>query len=136
MELDSGAKVQLLTSWSTRVRRDDMMVIQVDGTLGSAVASLRDCWTQTLQETPRPVWPQLDLDRPSADHFGEWRSVPGIDGQTQSFRAGWELFLRHIAEDAPFPFPLDEGVRAMQLIDCAYRSARERRWIDVPPLET
>jgi predicted dehydrogenase len=131
MELDSGAKVQLLTSWATRVRRDDMMIIQVDGTKGSAVASLRDCWTQTLAETPTPIWPQLEIQRPRADHFSEWRSMPETDTPPASFRAGWELYLRHIAEDAPFPFPLDEGVRAMQLIDCAYASAREKRWVEV-----
>ena len=34
------------SSWAVRVRRDDLLTIQVDGTKGTAVAGLRHCWTQ------------------------------------------------------------------------------------------
>ncbi|MFY0611472.1 MAG: Gfo/Idh/MocA family oxidoreductase [Hyphomicrobiaceae bacterium] len=135
MDLDNGAKVQVLTSWSTRIRRDDMMTIQVDGTLGSAVASLRDCWTQTLSETPTPTWPQLDVKRPRADHFSEWTLAPGPEDAPPSFRVGWEAYLRHISDDAAFSFPLQVGARALNLIEVAYRSAAEGRRFDVPALE-
>ena len=135
MDLDNGAKVQVLTSWSTRIRRDDMMTIQVDGTQGSAVASLRDCWVQTLADTPSPTWPQLDVARPRADHFNEWTPAPGPRDVPASFRVGWEAFLRHVADDADFPFPLRVGAQALNLVECAYASAEQRRWLDVPPLD-
>ena len=57
-----------------RVRRDDLLTIQVDGTKGSAVAGLRDCWIQPYGSTPRPVW---NPDAPSPiDYFESWQKVP------------------------------------------------------------
>src|SRR2546427_2991521 len=47
---------QFNSSWAVRVYRDDLLQIQVDGTLGSAVAGLRTCKTQSRAATPRPVW--------------------------------------------------------------------------------
>ena len=44
------------SSWCVRVRRDDLVTFQVDGTHGSAVAGLTKCWTQHRVNTPRPVW--------------------------------------------------------------------------------
>ena len=59
-----------------------------------------------------------------------------VDAQaTNSYRAGWELFLRHVFEDAPFPYTLLAGARGVQLAECAYRSDRERCWIALPTLE-
>jgi hypothetical protein len=34
----------------------------------------------------------------------------------------WELFLRHVADDAPFPFTLLEGTKGVQLAEVSYRS--------------
>ena len=50
------------------------------------------------------------------------------------YRAGWELFLKHVAEDAPFPSPFLEGAKSVQLAEACYQSNRERRWIDLPEL--
>ena len=44
------------SSWAMRVRRDDLVTFQVDGTHGSAVAGPDRCWTQHRVNTPRPVW--------------------------------------------------------------------------------
>ena len=38
-QLHSGVPVQFNSSWSVRVRRDDQLTIQVDGTAGTAVAA-------------------------------------------------------------------------------------------------
>ncbi len=135
IDLDGGAKVQINTSWATRVRREDMLVIQADGTEASAVATVRDCWTQTMAATPVPVWPQLDLDRPRTDHFADWTPAPDALDRTLSFRVGWEAFLRHVVDGAAFAFPMQEGARALQLIDAAYMSAREKRRVEIPPLD-
>jgi predicted dehydrogenase len=50
------------------------------------------------------------------------------------YRAGWESFLRHVAEKAPFPSPLLEGAKGVQLAEACHQSNRERRWIDLPEL--
>ena len=50
------------------------------------------------------------------------------------YRAGWESFLRHAAEGAPFPSPLLEGAKGVQLAEACHESNRERRWIDLPEL--
>ena len=55
-ELDGGVIAQINSSWTTRVRRDDLVTFHVDGTHGSAVAGLTDCLTQSRVNTPKPVW--------------------------------------------------------------------------------
>jgi predicted dehydrogenase len=55
-------------------------------------------------------------------------------GFANAFRAQWERFLRHVAADEPFPWDLLEGAKGVQLAELAHASARERRWMDVPPL--
>ena len=47
IELESGAIGTILSSWATRVRRDDLLTFQIDGTKGSAIAGLHRCWTST-----------------------------------------------------------------------------------------
>jgi predicted dehydrogenase len=132
LELEGGALARIDSSWCTRVKRDDMLTIQVDGTEGSAVAGLHRCFIQPLAATPKPIW-NVDAAR-TEDFDAQWQEVPDVDAYRNSYRTGWELFLRHVAEDAPFPSPLIEGAKGVQLAELCYRSDRERRWIDVPPL--
>jgi predicted dehydrogenase len=132
IELEGGVIAVVTSSWATRVKRDDLLTLQVDGTGGSAVATLHDCWTQGAAETPKPVFsPDVRLD---VDHDKAWAVVPGTGPYPNSFRAGWELWIHHVLEDGPFPSPLIEGAKAVQLADAAYRSHAERRWIEIPPL--
>jgi predicted dehydrogenase len=51
-ELAGGVIAHFNSSWCVRVRRDDLLTLQVDGTKGSAVAGLRDCVAQPLSATP------------------------------------------------------------------------------------
>ena len=44
------------------------------------------------------------------------------------------MFIRHVVEDAPFPYSLREGAKGLQLVEAAQTSARERRWVDLPEL--
>ena len=123
---------QFNSSWAVRVYRDDLLQIQVDGTLGSAVAGLRRCKTQSRAGTPRPVW---NPDVPSPlDFYGQWREVPDSGEIDNAFKAQWELFLRHVAADEPFPHDFVEGAKGVQLAELGLASWKERRWIDVPPL--
>ena len=131
-ELKDGVVAQINSSWTTRVYRDELFQIQVDGTEGSAVAGLRGCKAQSRAETPRPVW-NPDLPNPF-DFRSQWTEIPDDPSFDNAFKTQWEMFLRHVAADAPFPHDFLDGARGVQLAELATRSWRERRWIDVPEL--
>ncbi len=130
--LDGDAIATINSSWCTRVRRDDLVTFHVDGTHGSAVAGLTDCRTQSRVNTPKPVW-NPDV-RQAIDFFAGWQDVPDSTAYDNGFKAQWELFIRHVVDDAPFEWSLHEGAKGVQLVECAQQSWRERRWIDVPEL--
>jgi predicted dehydrogenase len=131
-ELEGGVIATINSSWCVRVRRDDLVTFQVDGTHGSAVAGLQRCLTQGRVNTPRPVW-NPDV-RQAIDFYGDWQEVPDATFYDNGFKVQWELFVRHVVEDAPFKWTLREGAKGVQLVELALRSWKERRWVDVPPL--
>ena len=124
---------QINSSWCTRVRRDDLATFHVDGTLGSAVAGLTECWTQPRSATPRPVW-NPDVPQPIR-FFETWSEVPDSASYDNGFKAEWEMFIRHLFEGAPFKWTLLEGAKGVQLAEAGLKSWKERRWVDIPPLD-
>jgi len=131
-ELAGGVLAQVGSSWASRVKRDDLLLIQVDGTSGSAVCGLHRCFLQPLVSTPKPFF---DPERPQPMVFDEqWQEMPDVEPVRNGYRAGWELFLRHVAEDAPFPSSFLEGAKSVQLAEACYRSHSERRWIELSVL--
>jgi len=132
-ELEGGVIAQINSSWTTRVRRDDLATFHVDGTLGSAVAGLSDCWIQPRAATPKPVW-NPDVAQ-TLDFFASWQKMPSNQSYDNAFKAQWELFLAHVVAGTPFPWNLLEGAKGVQLAELGQRSWVERRWVDVPPLE-
>jgi predicted dehydrogenase len=132
-QLASGVIAQINSSWTTRVRRDDLVTFHVDGTLGSAVAGLQKCWSQQRVNTPRPVW-NPDVPQP-INFFETWSEVPGLGTYDNGFKTEWEMFIRHLFEDAPFKWTLLEGAKGVQLAEAGLRSWKERRWIDIPPVK-
>ena len=131
-ELENGIVCQFNSSWDVRVRRDDLLTIQVDGMKGTAVAGLRNCCIQDEPMTPKPVW-NPDIDSP-IDYYENWARVPTRDPYDNAFKVQWEKFLLHVAGDAPFPWTLREGAKGVQLAELGLRSWKERRWMYVPPL--
>ena len=132
-QLEGGVIAHMNSSWAVRVRRDDLLTLQVDGTHGSAVAGLQKCFAQPRVATPKPVW---NPDVPQAiDFLDTWQEVPANAAYDNAFKAQWELYIRHLCEGAPFRWGLLEGAKGVQLVDCALASWAERRWIDVPKLE-
>lgn len=132
-ELEGGVIAQINSSWTTRVRRDDLVTFHVDGTHGSAVAGLHKCWTQHRVNTPKPVW---NPDQPQTmNFFADWEEVPDNWPAQNGFKAQWEMFLRHVAEDAPWEYGLEAGAKGVQLAELGLKSWAERRWLDVPKLE-
>ena len=131
-ELEGGALAQIGSSWASRVKRDDLLQIQVDGSQGSAVCGLHRCFMQPLVATPKPFF---SPEQPQVMNFDEqWQEMPDVEPFENGYRAGWELFLRHVAENAPFPASLLEGAKSVQLAEACYQSHRERRWIALEPL--
>jgi len=131
-ELEGGVIAQINSSWTTRVRRDDLVTFHVDGTHGSAVAGLMDCVTQSRVNTPKPVW-SPDTKQP-IDFFDGWQAVPDTKFIDNGFKIQWELFIQHLVEDTPFKWNLLEGAKGVQMVELALESWKERRWIDVPAL--
>src|SRR5690606_39063261 len=131
-QLAGGVVAHFNSAWTVRVRRDDLLTLQVDGTQGSAVAGLRRCFTQSYAETPKPVW-NPDIPQP-IDFFAGWKEVPDED-YDNAFKAQWELFLRHVAgEERRFRWDLLEGAKGVQLAELGLKSWRQRKWLDVPRL--
>jgi predicted dehydrogenase len=131
-ELKNGIVCQFNSSWDVRVRRDDLLVLQVDGTKGTAVAGLRECWIQDEAMTPKPVW-NPDIDSP-IDYYENWAKIPTRDPYDNAFKVQWEKFLRHHAQNDPFPWNLKEGAKGVQLAELGMESWRTRRWVDVTDL--
>ncbi len=132
-ELEGGIVVQANSSWTVRVDRDDLLTITVDGTEGSAVAGLRNCKSQHRVNTPKPVW---NPDIPNTIPFQEqWQMVPDNQTYDNGFKTQWELFLKHVFMDTPFPWNLLEGAKGTQLAELGLKSWRERRVIDVPDIK-
>lgn len=131
-ELEGGIIAQFNSSWTVRVRRDDLLTLQVDGTNGSAVAGLRDCYIQHYGNTPRPVW-NPDIPQP-INFFEGWSRVPDQENYDNAFKVQWELFLKHVVADEPFPWDLMEGAKGVQLAETGLESWRKRCWIDIPEI--
>ena len=131
-QLAGGVIAHFNSSWTVRVRRDDLLTLQVDGTNGSAVAGLRRCLIQSRTETPKPVW-NPDIAQP-IDFFAGWREVPDED-YDNAFKAEWELFLRHVAGEGKFRWNLLEGAKGVQLAELGLKSWKQRKWLEVPKLK-
>lgn len=131
-ELDNGIIAQFNSSWTVRVRRDDLLTLQVDGTKGSAVAGLRECYTQHYGNTPKPVW-NPDIEQPIR-FFEGWSKVPEQETYDNAFKVQWELFLKHVVNNEPFPWGMKEGVKGVQLAEKGLESWSKRCWVDIPEL--
>ena len=131
-QLEGGVIAHINSSWTVRVKRDDLVTFQVDGTHGSAVAGLTRCYTQHRVNTPRPVW---NPDQPQTMQFDQqWEEVPDTQVYENGFRLQWEDFIRHVVEDKPWRCDLLEGAKGVQLAELGLKSWAERRWMDVPAL--
>ena len=131
--LEDGTMVQFNSSWCTRVRRDDLLTVQVDGVKGSAVAGLREVVVQSAADTPKPVW-NPDIAQP-IDFYKGWSEVPNNIEYDNAFKIQWEQFLRHVALDEPWRYTLMEGAKGVQLAELGMQSWQEKRWVDVPELD-
>jgi len=131
-ELEGGIIAQFNSSWTVRVRRDDLLTLQVDGTKGSAVAGLRECYIQHYGNTPKPVW-NPDIPQP-INFFEGWAKVPEQENYDNAFKVQWELFLKHVVKGDPFPWDMREGVKGVQLAEKGLESWSKKCWVNIPEL--
>lgn len=132
-ELEGGIIAQFNSSWTTRVRRDDLLTLHVDGTKGSAVAGLRECWTQSYGNTPKPVW-NPDIQN-TIDFKKDWSKMPEQEHFDNAFKVQWELFLKHIVLDTPFPWNMLQGAKGVQLAEKGLESWEQKKWITIPEIK-
>ena len=121
------------SSWAVRVNRDELFELQVDGTLGSAVAGparVQGAAGDRDAEVGLEPGPARSRSRTATS----WIDVPATEPPDNGFKLQWELFLRHVVLDEPFPWDFVEGARGVQLAELGEQSWRERRWVDVPEL--
>lgn len=131
--LEGGVVAHMNSSWTVRVRRDDLLTLQVDGTRGSAVAGLRGCRIQRYESTPKPVW-NPDIDQP-IDFYDGWTEMPDVQEFDNAFKVQWEGFIRHVFSDAPYEHDLLAGAKGVQLAEKGLESWERRAWVDIPELE-
>jgi predicted dehydrogenase len=132
VEIEGGAFGTILSSWATRVRRDDLLTLQVDGTRGSAIAGLHRCHVQSAAQTPAIAHFSVMKDI-GADYCSGWIDAPPLPSYTNPYRVGWERFLRHVVTDAPMQSDFAAGIRDVAFAEACHRSMAERTWIALPP---
>ncbi len=89
VRLESGTIGTIVSTGATRVRRDDLLTLQIDGTAGSAVAGLHRCALQPLAATPMQRW-DTDIDH-GVDYRAGWIDAPAVLPASNPFRIGWEV---------------------------------------------
>jgi predicted dehydrogenase len=127
VELENGAVGTILSSWATRVRRDDLLTFQIDGSKASAVAGLHRCYTTTSAQTPRTAHFSVATDL-NIDYRAHWQEVNDIGLFKNPYRIGWEDFLRHVVTGSPMRADFGAGVRDVAFAEACYRSVKEGTW--------
>ena len=138
LELESGARGAILSSWARRVRGDDLVTFQIDGTNGSAVAGLRKCWAQSAADTPRIEGFNMGPDAATmdfaADYDAQWTEVDEVAPYKNPYRFGWEGFIPHVVAGTPFAHTLAAGIRDVQLAEACATASDDHSWVDLPNL--
>ena len=70
-----------------------------------------------------------------ADYLAQWTDVPDNGSFENRFKVQWEQFIKHAAQNQPFPWDLAEGAKGVQLAELAMQSSAEGRRIEVPKLD-
>lgn len=138
LELESGARGAIMSSWATRPRGDDLVTFQIDGTGGSAVAGLRRCWAQSAADTPRiegfNMGPDAATMDVSVDYASQWKEVPDVGPYKNPYRFGWEGFIPHVVAGTPFAHTLAAGIRDVQLAEACALSSADHSWVGMAPV--
>jgi predicted dehydrogenase len=130
VELANGAIGTIISSWATRVRRDDLVTLQVDGTGGSAIAGLHRCRIQRAATTPAIRHFSVNTDL-GIDYREGWSDAPDVGPYVNPYRVGWEDFLRHLVTGTPIRSDLAAGIRDLAFAEACRASAAARQWVEL-----
>jgi len=99
LQMQGGAIGVILNSWATRPRREDTMMVQIDGTHGSAVAGRFRCYTQSAVNTPEAF---IKAAAPGGvDLMAHWQEVPDALPVRPPFRQSWRPYSLTISAATP-----------------------------------
>lgn len=130
VSLASGANGVIWSSWASRVRRDDLLSLQIDGTKGSAVTTLHRCYTQVDAQAPRTHHFNVSMDG-NIDYRTHWTEFDPPIVRKNPYRFGWEGFLRHVYGDEPLRVDFAAGIRDIQLAEACMRSLETQAWVSM-----
>ena len=74
----------------------------------------------------------VDIAQP-IDFFAGWQESAD-DDYDNAFKVQWEMFLRYVVVDAPWPYTLRDGAKGVQLAELGLQSSASRTFLEVPPL--
>jgi len=134
VEVEGGIFGSIASSWATRVRCDDLLTLQVDGTKSSAVAGVHRCYVQSAAATPTIAHFSVMHDI-GADYRSGWSEAPPLSCYRNPYRLGWEAFLRHVEADAPMACDFSAGMRDVAFAEACHRSMQEQRWVAMAEME-
>jgi predicted dehydrogenase len=131
--LESGAIGVIWSSWATRVHRDDLLTLQIDGTNGSALTTLHRCFTQLDTQARQTHHFNVAVDS-NIDYRAHWTEVREEVVRKNPYRFGWEAFLRHVYCGEPMPANFAEGIRDVQMAEACIRSVETGAWVGMERL--
>ncbi|NQV56864.1 MAG: Gfo/Idh/MocA family oxidoreductase [Rhodospirillales bacterium] len=138
VETEAGAIGTVVSSWTTRVRGEDLVRFQIDGTGGSAVAGMRRCYRQSANDTPLIKGFNLGTEDDAmtyhVDHTAAWHEVPAGAPYKNPYRYGWEQFLSHVVVDTPMVSDLRAGIRDVQMAEACQTSVITGAWVSMAPV--
>jgi len=121
----AGGLLGVLEATKVATGGEDALRIEVNGSKGAISWTLEDPGTlRTFSIEDRTVgWKSIHLSNP----------YPFIDAGSQGHLAGIHYLLKCLEkEERPRPSFMD-GLKAQEIIDAAYRSAREGKWVSLSP---
>jgi Predicted dehydrogenases and related proteins len=134
VETSTGDNViaQINSSWAVRVRRNELVEFQIDGTHGSAVGGLFNCVSQQRANTPKAVWnPDIPTDIP---FYSQWQDVPANADLENGFKAQWIEYLCDVAAGNPHRYDPLSAARGVQLAELGMKSSDEGSRLIVPEI--
>jgi hypothetical protein len=78
------------------------------------------------------VW-NPDVEQP-VNFYDGWLKVPEQEVFENAFKVQWELFLKHVVINDPFPWNLKAGALGVQLAEKGMESWSKKTWVEIPDL--
>jgi predicted dehydrogenase len=119
-ETPAGQMAQLHVSWTQWINVLEIEILGRDGYL-------------RLEGRDGHYGPQrLTWGKRQPNHSRPVEEVFSFPGKDESWASEWQEFIELIRDGQRWLAAAEEGLRTQQLVDAAYRSARQQTWIEIP----